>query len=111
MDSKKEELELDVSEIEKKEQQTKPDCREVAVQTRGEATAAEITGICNYCVTLQSICNYSIYCGNHGGSKILHGNEDRCNSPHEYENIHCLVLGETLLILSQNWSQKQSHCL
>ena len=54
-DKKKEELELDISEIERKEWQTKPDCRdvavqhcpdwrEIAVQTHGEASAADTTG-------------------------------------------------------------------
>ena len=66
-ESKKEEFELDSSEAESKQQQTKPDSRDVAiqnipsyheidvqtkpvyqevvVQTHGEATAAETTGI------------------------------------------------------------------
>ena len=54
-ESKKEEVELDVSTIETKEQQTKPDCRdravqnspdcqEVAVQTCGEIATVEGTG-------------------------------------------------------------------
>ena len=54
-ENKKEEFELDISVSESKEQQTKPDSRDVAVQnspeyqergvqTHGEATATEITG-------------------------------------------------------------------
>ena len=46
-DKEKEDLELDVSEIERKELQTKPDCSDMAVQTLCEATAAESTGIHN----------------------------------------------------------------
>ena len=57
-ESKKDDIELDVSEIESKELQTKPDhkevavqnspeCQEVAVQTHGEPTGAETTGIYN----------------------------------------------------------------
>ena len=76
-ESKKEELVLDMSEIERKELQTKPDCRDVAVQIRPEyqemavqnspviremavqtqsvATNTEMTGrlsICSYCKTM-----------------------------------------------------------